>query len=66
MSCKITCGKRIGKEKEKALELWVILSLAEKEKPEKFEKEQSGRQQEISVAKKVFSRLSRVVMYQAR
>lgn len=54
--CKITCGKRVGKEKKEALEPWVILgwrSLAEKEEPEKkFEKEQSGRQQQISVVKK--------------
>lgn len=36
--CKITCGERIGKEMEKALEPWLILgwrSLAEKEEPEK-------------------------------
>lgn len=48
--------ERVGKEKKEALEPWVILgwrSLAEKEEPEKkFEKEQSGRQQEISVVKK--------------
>lgn len=57
----ITCGKRIGKEK-KALEPWVILgwrSLAEKEEEKKFEKEQSGRQQEVSVVKKSIFKIIR-------